>query len=96
MPQAPGPGSAIEPDPPESHTGTVTAPHPEQLLLTPEQAGLLLQVPGSWLRKQAAAGRMSSVLLGRRLLFARTDLDALVDSHRRPATTGPRRPRPGP
>lgn len=75
-------------------TGPLGLPLPEPLLFTPEQAGLLLQVPGSWLRKQAAAGKVSSVLLGRRLLFARTDLDALIDVHRRPAT-GPRRFRSG-
>ena len=70
-------------------------PYPEQLLFSPEQAGLLLQVPGSWLRKQAAAGRISSVLLGRRLLFARVDLDALIEAHRRPAMASARRFRSG-
>jgi hypothetical protein len=71
------------------------APLPEPLLFTAEQAGLLLQVPASWLRKQAAAGRVASILLGRRLLFARTDLNALIDANRRPATNGPHRFRSG-
>jgi hypothetical protein len=73
----------------------VATPLAEQLLFSPEQAGVLLQVPGSWLRKQAAAGTISSILLGRRLLFARADLDALIETNRRPARSHARRVRSG-
>ena len=91
-PEGPTVLSPASPRPAELHEppSTASAPAPsalcEPLLFTPEQAALLLQVPASWLRKQAAVGRISSVLLGRHLLFARTDLDALVEDTRRPAT----------
>jgi excisionase family DNA binding protein len=61
--------------------------HPEQLLFTPAQAAVLLQVQVAWLRRKAACGQLGSVILGRRLLFSRTDLDALIEAHHRPART---------
>jgi excisionase family DNA binding protein len=55
-----------------------------QILLTPEQAGALLAVPGSWLRVKAAAGQIPSRRLGKHLRFTRTDLDAIADAAARP------------
>ncbi|MEY9969298.1 hypothetical protein ABIA33_007386 [Streptacidiphilus sp. MAP12-16] len=66
--------------------------HANQLLFTAEQAAILLQIPASWLRKQAAAGHAPCVLLERRLRFARADLDALIAANRRPATARRRLP----
>jgi excisionase family DNA binding protein len=55
-----------------------------QILLTPEQAGALLAVPGSWLRVKAAAGQIPSRRLGKHLRFTRSDLDAIADAAARP------------
>lgn len=57
-----------------------------QILLTPEQAGALLAVPGSWLRVRAAAGQVPSRRLGKHLRFARADLDTIARAAARPAT----------
>jgi hypothetical protein len=58
-----------------------------QILLTPEQAGALLAIPGSWLRVRAAAGQVPSRRLGKHLRFARADLDAIAHAAARPAST---------
>jgi hypothetical protein len=58
-----------------------------QVLLTPEQAGALLAIPGSWLRVRAAAGQVPSRRLGKHLRFARADLDAIVHAAARPTNT---------
>jgi excisionase family DNA binding protein len=55
-----------------------------QILLTPEQAGALLAVPGSWLRVKAAAGQIPSRRLGKHLRFTRSDLDAIAEAAARP------------
>jgi excisionase family DNA binding protein len=45
-------------------------------LLTPEQAGELLAVPPSWLLREARAGRVPHVKLGRYVRFPPDELQA--------------------
>jgi hypothetical protein len=81
-------------------TGTEpSAVGPPVALLTAEQAGQLLAVPGSWLREKAAAREIPSRKLGKHLRFALADLAAITAMAARPAhptTTGtPHAPRSG-
>lgn len=55
------------------------------LLYTPAQAAELLQVPESWLRRQAGQRAVPCRMVGKHLRFARSDLEALVLSMARPA-----------
>jgi hypothetical protein len=63
---------------------------PATTLLTAEQAGALLAVPGSWLRDKAAAREIPCRKLGKHLRFAPADLAAIAAMAARPAlpTTG--------
>ena len=83
------PSSAGDADPPAT-SATVTmvlAELTHQILLTPEQAGALLAIPGSWLRVRAAAGQVPNRRLGKHLRFARADLDAIAHAAARPTNT---------
>jgi hypothetical protein len=65
-----------------------------QVLLTAEQAGALLVVPGSWLRDKAAAGEVPCRRLGKHLRFSYADVDAIAAAAARPARVAPRPPTP--
>jgi excisionase family DNA binding protein len=65
-----------------------------QVLLTAEQAGALLVVPGSWLRDKAAAGEVPCRRLGKHLRFSYADVDAIAAAAARPARVAPRPPAP--
>jgi excisionase family DNA binding protein len=60
-----------------------------QVLYTPEQAGVLLAVHPSWLRRHAADGTLPHTRLGKHLRFSDADLSAIV-------AAGARGPRPPP
>lgn len=65
-----------------------------QLLFTPAQAAVVLQVRESWLRRRAAQRRVACSFLGKHLRFSRADLEAIVTDARRPSTAPrPRIPR---
>jgi hypothetical protein len=65
------------PDPPTAHFPTL--PHGlTQLLFTAEQAGVLLAVRASWLRRAAAEGAIASTYLGKHLRFSHADLLAII------------------
>lgn len=101
-----GSGQAVEESPPgpRSRLGThrrthragargeeparsVTGP---AMLLTAEQAGALLTVPGSWLRDKAATRKIPCRRLGKHLRFALADLTTITEMAARPAD--PHRP----
>lgn len=48
------------------------------LAYTPEQAGVLLAVRPSWLRRAAGAGEIACTYLGRQLRFSPADLHAII------------------
>jgi hypothetical protein len=54
-------------------------------LYTAEQAGSLLAVPGSWLRKKAAAREVPCRYLGKDLRFAAADLTTIAEMAAQPA-----------
>lgn len=56
------------------------------LLFTPEQAGVLLAVSASWLRRGAAEGVIASTYVGRYLRFSPADMASIV----RGGARGPR------
>jgi hypothetical protein len=58
---------------------------PPARLLTAEQAGALLAVPGSWLRDKAAAREIPCRKLGKHLRFAPADLATIAEMAARPA-----------
>jgi hypothetical protein len=60
---------------------------PPPTLLTADQAGALLAVPGSWLRDKAAAREIPCRKLGKHLRFAPADLVAIAEMAARPALT---------
>ena len=55
------------------------------ILFTAEQAGSLLAVPGSWLRKKAAAREIPCRYLGKYLRFALADLTTIAEMAAQPA-----------
>ncbi|MFD0530408.1 helix-turn-helix domain-containing protein [Kitasatospora arboriphila] len=85
-PQQRHPASARAAQQTSSQAGSAgePCPAPGHLLLTPEQAAALLQIPASWLRKKAAAGLIPSTLLGRHLRFSQQDLDDIIRVGNRP------------
>ncbi|WP_037606757.1 helix-turn-helix domain-containing protein [Streptacidiphilus rugosus] len=60
-------------------------PVPGQLLYTSEQAAVLLQMSPGWLRRQAAQGLASHVLIARKVRFTRPDLEEIIARHHRAA-----------
>jgi hypothetical protein len=83
----PGPAGDAGPPAAAATVTIVLAELTHQILLTPEQAGALLAIPGSWLRVRAAAGQVPSRRLGKHLRFARADLDAIAHAAARPTST---------
>ncbi|MHB1772283.1 MAG: helix-turn-helix domain-containing protein [Acidimicrobiales bacterium] len=69
---------------------SVTKTSASVLLPVPE-AARLLRVSPRYLRTLVSRGDLPVVRLGRRVLIARSDLDALVAANRAPAVTAPRR-----
>ena len=67
--QPPSPGAALFPDLPAGLN---------QLLFTAEQAGVLLTIRPSWLRRAAADGAIASTYLGKHLRFSLDDLSAII------------------
>jgi excisionase family DNA binding protein len=73
-------------DSPETGSGTRGAAGGElrlvgecgQVLYTPEQAAVLLQVRPSWLRKKAAARAVPCTFVGKHLRFSAADVAAIV------------------
>jgi hypothetical protein len=55
------------------------------MLLTAEQAGAVLTVPGSWLRDKAATRATPCRRLGKHLRFALADLTMIAEMAARPA-----------
>jgi excisionase family DNA binding protein len=68
----------------EQIAGHLAAPAPP--LLNAEEAGRLLNVPASWVRGEARAGRIPAVRLGK---YTRFDPDELT-AWRRARSVGPR------
>src|SRR5690242_1889994 len=64
-----------------------------QLLYTPEQAALLLQVPASWLRRKAAGRTVPCTFVGKHLRFSQADVAEIVAAGRQEPQ--PRQPRRG-
>ncbi|SFB61690.1 hypothetical protein SAMN05216266_12870 [Amycolatopsis marina] len=62
-----------------------------QLLYTPGEAGELLAVKESWLRRQAGLRAIPCTLLGKHLRFSRADLEEIAAAGHRPGGTRPRR-----
>lgn len=60
-------------------------------LLTPEDVAELLQVPKSWVYRQAREGDLPSVPCGRYVRFDRRDVDAWIDGRREGSRNGSRR-----
>jgi excisionase family DNA binding protein len=75
-----GPDSTPPAPPPIEPRAQGSEQAAQRLLHTPEQAAALLQVPASWLRKKAAAGRIPCTKVGRHLRFSQADLDAIIHS----------------
>lgn len=94
---APGPpGEAITRARPAA--GTPPVGH-RAILFTAEQAGVLLAVPGSWLRDRAAARAIPCRRLGKHLRFSLADLTRIAEMAARPAhppASGPSTPQTTP
>ena len=85
--EPPAPTAALFPDLP---TGL------NQLLFTAEQAGVLLTIRPSWLRRAAAEGTIASTYLGKHLRFSLGDLSAIITAGARGHRPEPARTPPTP
>ncbi|HEX3782635.1 MAG TPA: helix-turn-helix domain-containing protein [Pseudonocardiaceae bacterium] len=59
-------------------------------MFTPAQAAEVLQVPESWLRRQAARRLVPCTFLGKHLRFSRADLNQIIADAARTAATSQR------
>jgi excisionase family DNA binding protein len=65
-------------------------------LYTPAEAGEMLKVPESWLRKKAAARAIPCTFVGKHLRFSAEDIEKIIKAGTRAPVSSIRRPRRSP